>query len=190
MLGWLLGGSGHVRAITVLARDLDGLVTRADTVFKGVVTAKTARWVGEGDRRHIDTFVTFRVEETYKGAPTAEQTLRFLGGTVGDQTMEVPDLPRFEPGQDAVLFVVANGTQFCPLVGIGQGRFHVVRDAATGRERVFTDDLSPVVDTAEIGQFDAAGVPRLARYKHTAATALAAEDFRAEILRRVAALTP
>ena len=40
--------------------------------------------------------MTFRVEETYKGTPAAEQTLRFLGGTVGDQTMEVPDMPKFE----------------------------------------------------------------------------------------------
>ena len=177
------------RAITAIARDFDQLVTRADTVFKGTVTAKSSLWTGEGEQRHIVTFVTFHVEETYKGASAAEQTLRFLGGTVGDDTMEVPDLPKFETGQRAVLFVVNNGKQFCPLVGVAQGRFHVVHDDASGRDRVFTNEGLPVVDTAEIGQLDASGVPKLQRYAHTGTPALSSEDFKAAVLGKVAVLT-
>ena len=184
----LLSGTGAVRAITTIPRDFDQLVARADTVFRGTVTARASRWVGAADTRHIATFVTFQVQETYKGAPSSEQTLRFLGGTVGDDTLEVPDLPRFTVGQTAVLFVVGNGRQFCPLVGVAQGRFHVVKDAATGQERVLTDDRSPVVDTREIGQFDETGVPRLRRYAAAGTPAMTADAFRAEILGKVAAL--
>ena len=174
--------------MTVVTRDFDQLVARADTVFKGTVTGKRSEWTGEGSTRRIVTFVTFQVEETYKGPPAAEQTLRFLGGTVGNDTMDVPEMPRFEPGQKAVLFVVGNGKQFCPLVGVAQGRFHVVKDIDTGREHVLTNDGAPVVTTTEIGQLDAAGVPRLRSGVHTGAQAMAAEDFRAAILNKVANL--
>ena len=184
-----LAGPRILPAITVVARDFDGLVARADTVFKGTVTAKKSAWTGEGTARHIVTFVTFQVEETYKGAPASAQTLRFLGGTVGDDTLEVPDLPRFEVGQRAVLFVGNNGKQFFPLVGAAQGRFHVVRDAASGQDRIFADDGAPVARTADIGQVDEAGRAR-PRSNHAPAdgAAMTAESFRAEIVGKVAAL--
>ncbi len=184
----LLGGVGIAQAITTITRNFDQLVSRADTVFKGAVSAKTSQWIGEGTQRHIVTFVTFQVRETYKGAPAAVQTLRFLGGTVGDDTMTVPDMPQFTVGQTAVLFVVNNGKQFCPLVGVAQGRYHVTKDATTGNERIFTDDKLPVVNTTEIGQLDQAGVPRLQRYAHTNAEAITVEQFKSEILGKVAAL--
>ena len=182
-------GTSPVRAITVVARDFDQLVTRADTVFKGTVANKHSEWTGEGNARHIVTFVTFQVEETYKGTVAAEQTLRFLGGTVDDTTLEVPEMPQFEVGQKAILFVVGNGKQFCPLVGVTQGRFHVIRDATTGTERIFTDDHFPVVATAKIGRLDATGTPLLQSYAHADAQAMKAGDFRAEILGKVIGLT-
>ena len=184
----LLGGTDAARALTTIPRDFDELVARADTVFKGTVSAQTSQWVGQNENRHIVTFVTFQVEETYKGTPAGTQTLRFLGGTVGNDAMEVPDLPKFTVGQKAVLFVVNNGKQFCPLVGITQGRFRVVTEAATGRERVFTEDGSPVVNTAEIGKVDAAAAPRLKRDAGTGAAPITADDFRSQILGKVAAL--
>ncbi len=183
-----LGGTSAVQALTVIARDFDQLVARADTVFKGTVTAKQSEWTGEGANRHIVTFVTFQVEETYKGSPASTQTLRILGGTVGDDTLQVPEMPQFTVGQKAVLFVVNNGKQFCPLVGIAQGRFHVRNDAASGRERVFTDDGSPVVSTVDLGKVDDKGAPRLQRDAHPGAQAMTVDDFRAEILAKVAAL--
>lgn len=192
----LFAGTDAARAISMVARDFDQLVTRADTVFKGTVTAKTSQWTGENSTRRIVTRVSFHVEETYKGESLPDQTLQFLGGTVGDDTMEVPDMPQFEVGQKAVLFVVGNGKQYCPLVGITQGRYHVVKETATGRERIFTDDFSPVSRTADIGKVDASGVPLLRRTARanaagtgaSASEAMAADDFRAEVLGKVAAL--
>ena len=185
----IIGGTQAARAITTIPRSFDELVARADTVFKGTVTGQSSRWIGEGARRHIDTFVTFQVQETYKGTPATEQTLRFAGGTVGDDTMEVPDLPKFTVGQKAVLFVVNNGKQFCPLVGVTQGRFRVVTEATTGRERVFTEGGSPVVRTAQLGKEDETGGPRVKSEDLPAAQAMTAEDFRSEILGKVATLS-
>ena len=179
---------GAAHAITTVPRDFDQLVTRADTVFKGTVTSQTSQWVGEGANRHIVTFVSFQVEETYKGQAASEQTLRFMGGTVGTTTMRVPDMPQFETGEKAVLFVVGNGRQFCPLVGVAQGHFRVVKEALSGTERILTDESYPVISTAEIGQVDETGTPRLKRYAAISTPALDAESFRTAILAKVAAL--
>ncbi len=54
-----LCGADVLQAMTVVARDFDQIVTRADTIFKGTVTSKMSEWTGEGNTRHIVTFVTF-----------------------------------------------------------------------------------------------------------------------------------
>ncbi len=183
----IVGSAPVARALTVIPRSFDELVARAETVFKGTVVTVNPQWTGEGATRHIVTFVTFRVDETYKGVPAPAQTLRFLGGTVDGTTLEVPDMPTFTVGQRAVLFVTGNGQQYCPLVGAHQGRFHVGRDEA-GVERVTTNDGSPVVNTTELGRFDADGKPTLHRYALLSRPGMTADNFRTEILGKVAAL--
>ena len=62
--------------------------------------------------------MTLKVEDAIKGNPGSIVTLRMLGGTVGGETMEVTDAPKFKVGDRDILFVENNGTQFVPLVGI------------------------------------------------------------------------
>lgn len=140
------------RALTALTRDFDGLVARAECIFKGTVIGQESLWLGEGSNRHIATRVTFQVLETYKGVATSSQRLEFLGGTIEGKTMRVPGVPRFIVGETAVLFVVGNGAQICPLVGAFQGRFAVERDPTTAEERVYGHDHRPITSTAAIGQ--------------------------------------
>ena len=49
--------------------------------------------------------VAFRVEETMKGSSQSTIEVMVEGGTVGDLTLEVSDLPRMERGKRAVLFL-------------------------------------------------------------------------------------
>ena len=184
---WLLAPARAGRATTLIPRDFDYLVARADTVFRGVVSGQQTRWVGEGASRHLATFVTFQVSETYKGTAAAEQTLRFAGGTLDGQTMAVDEVPTFAPGEESVLFVVNNGRQYCPLVGISQGRLRVVRDAAAGRERVFTAAMDPVADPADLGRIEADGTPRVRRRAATGAQAMTTDELRAAIRARLPA---
>jgi len=44
-----------------------------------------SQWVGEGGQRHINSYVTFKVEDAIKGKPGAQITLQMLGGTVGSE---------------------------------------------------------------------------------------------------------
>jgi len=138
-------------ATTVIPPSFDDLIGRAEMIFQGTVTDVHSEWTGEGAQRHIMSYVTVRVEEAIKGNPGASVTLRMLGGTVGAETMEVADAPKFKVGDRDILFVENNGTQFVPLVGIMHGRFRVKKDEA-GRDAVFTNEGSPLSDVSQLGK--------------------------------------
>ncbi len=139
-------------ATTVIPPTFEQLVNEADTIFQGTVSNVQSEWTGTGSDRHIQTRVTFAVEDAIKGRPGSSYTVSMLGGTVGDRTMEVTDAPQFKVGDRDILFVEHNGTQFIPLVGIMHGRFRVQREQATGREFVATNDGLPVVDVNQLGK--------------------------------------
>src|SRR5438094_5308535 len=105
-------------ATTVIPPSFDDLVGRAEMIFQGTVTDVRSEWTGEGAQRHIMSYVTVNVEETIKGNPGASVTLQMLGGTVGAETMEVADAPKFKVGDRDILFVENKGSQFILLVGI------------------------------------------------------------------------
>ena len=138
-------------ATTVIPPSFDDLVSRAEMIFQGSVTGVRSEWTGEGAQRHIMSYVTLKVEDAIKGNPGSTVTLRMLGGTVGGETMEVTDAPKFKVGDRDILFVENNGTQFVPLVGIMHGRFRVKKDAA-GQDAVFTNEGSPLSDVTKLGK--------------------------------------
>ena len=141
------------RATTVIAPTFDELVSQADLIFQGKVTAMTSQWAGEGAQRIIVSYVTFGVEDSLKGTPGPSFTIRMLGGTVDGQTMEVADAPKFAVGDRGIVFVQHNGSQFIPLVGIMHGLFRVERDQAGG-EFIRTNEGKPLADLARLGRGD------------------------------------
>ena len=138
-------------ATTVIPPTFDQLVQQADVIFQGSVTKVESVWEGEGAQRHINSYVTFQVQDSIKGNAGASYTIRMLGGTVGDETMEVTDTPKFHVGDRDILFVEHNFDQFVPLVGIKHGRLHVQRDEQTGRDIVLQDEGEPVRDLTKLG---------------------------------------
>jgi len=151
--GLFLAGTGL--ATTVIPPSFDELVSRAQMIFQGSVTDVRSEWTGEGAQRHIMSYVTLKVEDAIKGNPGSTVTLRMLGGTVGGETMEVADAPKFKVGDRDILFVENNGTQFVPLVGIMHGRFRVEKDT-TGQDAVFTNEGSPLSDVTQLGKSEKA----------------------------------
>ncbi|HUE41201.1 MAG TPA: hypothetical protein VMO75_04670 [Chthoniobacterales bacterium] len=141
----------RVPATTVIPPTFEQLVQQAELIFQGTVTDARSVWEGEGGQRHIETYVTFNVEDSVKGQPGSSYTIRMLGGTVGDETMEVTDTPKFKIGDREILFVEHNDDQFVPLVGISHGRFHVQHDDQTGRDVVFNGDGELVRDLTQLG---------------------------------------
>src|SRR5437879_4211726 len=148
----LVASLSSMHATTVIPPTFDQLVQQAEVIFQGTVTNVRSVWEGEGAQRHIDTYVTFQVQESVKGNAGASYTIRMLGGTVGDETMEVTDTPKFNVGDRDILFVEHNNDQFVPLVGINNGRFHVQRDEQTGRDIVVNGEGEPVRDVRKLGR--------------------------------------
>ena len=138
------------QATSVIPPTFTELVAEADAIVRGRVVDIAARRATAPDGTPvIKTFVTFAVERTLKGAANREVTLEFLGGTLGDESLVVTGMPRFELGTSDYLFIERNGVQFCPLVAVRHGRYRLLRDAA-GREFVARDNAVALTDVTQV----------------------------------------
>ena len=80
----------------------------ATLVVHAIVESSESLWIEDEWGRHIWTTYNLRVMRTLKGDPGGEVvTLRLLGGTVGDQTELVFDVPRPYLHQEAVFILEA-----------------------------------------------------------------------------------
>jgi hypothetical protein len=144
-----LAMAGAAESTTVIPPSFDALVAGAGTIFVGEAIGTRAIWVSTPQGRAIRTQVTFKVEDVWKGGVGAVTQLEFLGGTIGETTMEVIGMPTFAIGQRSVLFV-ASSRQVSPLVGFMHGRMRIERDHA-GVDRVRTHDGRSLGHVSEIG---------------------------------------
>ncbi len=146
----LVAAALTARATTVIPPDFDHLVSRAQVIFEGDVTAIQSQWIGEGTEHRIVTYVTFKVDDALKGDVGSSYTIRMLGGTVDGKTMTVTDAPKFAVGDHDLLFVENNGSQFVPLVGISHGRVRIQKDKA-GADLLVTGENQQLADVSQLG---------------------------------------
>ena len=151
---WMLTTTAN--ATTVVPPTFEELADRADLVLVAKVSGSQAEWRTVETNRVIFTLVQFETHEVLKGNAPASVTLEFLGGTVGEATLEVEGVPTFPAGERVILFVEKNGVQFCPLVGVYHGKFGLGKEENTGRDIVLMHDGKPLRDVAEIGTGDGA----------------------------------
>ena len=175
LLVGLIVSLSSIRATMVIPPTFDQLVGQAEIIFQGTVTDVRSVWEGEGAQRHIDTYITFQIDNSLKGNPGRSYTIRVLGGTVGEDTMEVTCAPKFQVGDKQILFVEHNGQQFVPLVGIMHGQLRIERDQQTGREFIATHDGDPLRDLTQLGRNEEAAVAA------DAAEAISLDDLKANI---------
>jgi hypothetical protein len=164
-------------ATSVIAPSFDGLVEHADLIFTGQVISQHSEWRNNNGQRSIVTLVTFGVEAIHKGQTGSTVTLQFLGGTIGDVTLAVSEMPRFNPNERVVLFVEKNGANASPLIGFYHGKFSLRKDV-TGREMVLRHDGQALTDVATIGRAAPAAGPASAGLSH--------EEFTRQVRARVA----
>jgi hypothetical protein len=122
------------RASVVVGLDLPELTGQADVVVRGRAVAQAARWDDAHTRIYTD--VTFVVEQTYKGAPRPGEpvVITRLGGSVGGIGMRVYGEATFATGEEAIVFLRrAPGGRRLSVVGMGQGKLTVLRDARGAR---------------------------------------------------------
>lgn len=91
------------------------MLTGSEQVVRGAVAETSAAFADDG---LIWTTVTLDVDETLHRSNRVQVQFRVPGGTVNDLSLSVPGAPRFEAGQDVLVFL--DGDR---LRGFGQGAF-------------------------------------------------------------------
>ena len=144
----ILANSKSLFATTVLKMDIDQIAIKAELVFEGEVLLRESR--REPNSGIINTYVTFSILDVIKGSYGANTIeLKFAGGSIGNEIVEVNGLLIPEEGEQGIYFVESiNRNLITPLIGWSQGHFIVQEE--NGRRIVYTVDNKPVTDIQSV----------------------------------------
>ena len=144
----VLANSKSLFATTVLKMDIDQIAIKAELVFEGEVLLRESR--REPNSGIINTYVTFSILDVIKGSYGANTIeLKFTGGSIGNEVVEVNGLLIPVEGEQGIYFVESiNRNLITPLIGWSQGHFIVQEE--NGRRIVYTVDNRPVTDIQSV----------------------------------------
>ncbi len=110
------------QATVVQAFTLEDLADRAAVVFAGKVMEVESRWEG----RLIITRARVEVTLCFSGACQSTETLRSVGGQVGDLVMAVEGAARYQAGEELLVFAEpVVGQAALRSVGMAQGKYRI-----------------------------------------------------------------
>ena len=111
--------------------NLERMVNDAGMIVHGTVTDVVS--AVDPQTNILSTFVTIAVKEDFYGAGRSTVTLKMVGGATKKSTLRFAEMPRFTIGEEIYsLFYAPSKFGFTSPVGMGQGKFSVTTDAATG----------------------------------------------------------
>jgi hypothetical protein len=143
---------------TTLARlSLDQLAAGSDAVARVRCAGAESRW----ENGSIWTVTTVEVVETMKGHLPGEIALRLPGGRVGHLTATVDGAPKFNPGDEAVVFLERSRAGAFTVAGWVEGTFRISRDPRTGSETVTQDSSAFAVFDTATRTFRTEGIRRM-----------------------------
>ena len=128
----------------VLPVSLEQMSKDSQLIFEGEVIDTVSRF--NANETNIHTYVTFRVLDVVKGTRNnPEIMLRFLGGTVGEVSLNVSESTLPELGEKGVYFVESlERFQVNPLYGMDQGHFLISESGIiTTRSRQVITSVRP-----------------------------------------------
>ena len=129
-LGLLAALSTGAGAITTVPMTFEQLVGEATAVVYARVADVRGEWTR--DRRAINSVITLEALRYLKGDLGPTVLMRLPGGEAGGRINVLPGAPVLREGELVVLFLATQGPAIPTTVGLGQGVFHVVRDARSG----------------------------------------------------------
>jgi hypothetical protein len=136
-----------LRATVLIPAEFREIVAGSQIIVYGRVVEVRAEW--SDDRRRIDTIVTVEAGSFLKGGPGSSVTFRVPGGQIGRYKNVMIGAPEFREGEEAVLFLRADGPSVAHVFGLSQGVFRVSVDARTGRRLVTPPVLMAQGDAPE-----------------------------------------
>jgi hypothetical protein len=146
-----------VRATTLVRLSLDQLAAGSDAVARVNFSSAETRW----ENGTIWTITRARVVETMKGNLASEISVRLPGGRVGHLTAVVEGTPRFNPGDDAIVFLKRSPEGEFTIAGWVEGTFRISRDPRTGNQTVTQDSSAFAVFDPAMRKFRTEGVHRM-----------------------------
>ncbi len=167
-----------LRATTLARLSLDQLAAGSDAVARVRCASTQSLW----EYGTIWTVTTARVVENVKGNLPAQIALRLPGGRVGHLTASVEGTPKFQPGDEAFVFLKRTPAGRFTVAGWVEGTFRISRDPRTGSETVTQDSSAFAVFDTATRTFRAEGIRRMPieefRARLAAAVARAGEKSR------------
>lgn len=124
-------------ATVIIPASLQALALEARTIVAGRVTEVRAQI--RPNRRRVDSYVVFAVDESLKGGAGESVVFRTLGGESGRYRTIVHGAPSFKPGDEAVIFLGRGAVPY--PIGLSQGVFRVRRDGVTGERRIIAPPM-------------------------------------------------
>jgi hypothetical protein len=131
-LALLLGLVSPLTATTVKRKSFNELVQEAELVAVGRVI--NVQSLPTADKKYVYTYVTVNELEVMKGSlDEAQLTIRMDGGDTGTgRRLLIQGVPKFQYGDQVVIFLKGNGQAICPFVGWEQGLLRVEKDQKSG----------------------------------------------------------
>lgn len=114
---------------------IEQLADLSTSVVAGTIEAAVGEW--NYDRTRIHTRFTLAVDRVLAGRASETVHFRVLGGTVGDTTVMVSEMPRFEVGERVVVFLRGRPGRLPSVVGGPEGKISLDRGAAPGEPPEF-----------------------------------------------------
>lgn len=147
------------QATTLMRMSLAQMARTAQVIVRARCVSNATLW----DEGEIWTRTTFDVEESWSGPPGTRQiAVRLLGGSLGNISSRVSGIPRFQPGEDTVLFLEPSRNGDFAIVSWQQGTFRIRQNAAMGAEIVVQDTASALTYDPVSRRFEAAGIRAMA----------------------------
>ena len=97
----------------------------ATQVVAGTIEKMESTW--NHDHSRIYTRVTMRVERVLSGQAGRQIVFRIPGGTVGDTTVMVSEMPHFRVGEDTVVFLRGTRGRLPSVLGGTEGKMPLSR---------------------------------------------------------------
>ena len=145
------------RGTTFVRLTVEQMTAAAPLVARVRCLGNTARWEGG----EIWTITSFAVLELWKGSASQQITVRLIGGHISHLISSVAGVPRFQPGEEAILFLMPAREGEFTVTGWMQGTFRIRRDPRTGIECATQDIAGRAVFDPRTRQFRASGIREL-----------------------------
>jgi len=111
---------------------LDEMAARSTAIVRARAISNSTDYLGST----IYTKTRFEVLERYKGPEGSQVEVTEPGGTVGLTRQTYSGVPRFNPGQEMVLFLWTGPSGRTQVIGLSQGVFEVSRSSSSADAEV------------------------------------------------------